>query len=304
MGHRSILAAKPPASVAHMCNEVRCEQAIFTSVRTATGQGYQLIASSSGICAEEKVEITRRSASHESLCATDAEPVGLMSYRLSTGRHCITYCCHAGCEHTARGGQRVYSHIIVLEPENYRQFHCDPVGVHRALAQVVTQNGPQLKPPPRLEPLTLTIPSAADSLADLSEAGLSEWVPTLAAGLLTSRRLIFVGAPDPLRLLRLTLLCLPVDVRETVDVSCDLKFSPARNLQLILIPQADLQLRRLIAGQDIELRRADTLPPDCPPACGPWFRLLSRWWLEGRLADLARLTSNVCADAVACIFRR
>ena len=90
MGDRSILVAQPPAPVKRTCGKVRCEQAIFTSVRSATGQGYQLIASSAGICAEEKVEITKRSASHESICAVGADPVGLMSYRLSTGRHWIS----------------------------------------------------------------------------------------------------------------------------------------------------------------------------------------------------------------------
>jgi len=347
MGDRPVVVAEPPAADTSARHSVCCEHAVFTSIRSAVGQGYRLIAASGGVRADEKVEITRRSASHGSLCETGPDPVGLSSYRLGSGRHCITYCCHAGREHTSRGGQRVYSHMVLLDPSSYRLFNSDPVRVHAALGEVVSRLGPLLKPPARLEPLSLDIPPTTvpfmEALGSLggwptsSEVGAqqrprnhrnprsedlghpirlghlirggvepkrqsctaSDWIPAMAARLLGRRRLIFVGAQHPLWMIEWALLWLPRDVRESVDVSCGLKYSPARQMQLVLLPHADGQLRRLIAGQDIEFRCADAAPPPLLPNFEPWFRLLHRWWHEGRLSELVRLTSNVCADALA-----
>lgn len=299
MGDCPAVIEEPPVAATDTHHSVCCDQAIFTSIRSATGQGYRLIAASTGVHPDEKVEITRRSASHGSLCETNTDPIGLASYRLNTGRHCITYCCHAGCEHTARGGQRVYSHMVLLDPASYRLFNSNPVCVHAVLADVVTKNGPLLKQPVRLEPLSLNIPSLTATPKERSYRGAFNWVLAVAAQLLAGRRFIFVGAQNPLLLLRWALHWLPRDIRESVDVSSGLKFSPARGMQLVLLPKADAHLRSLIAGQGVELLGADVEPPAYPMAFDPWFRLLSRWWQEGRFTDLIRLTSNVCADAIA-----
>ena len=75
---------------------IRCDQAVFTSIRSPMGQGYRVVAASGEIRPDEKAEITARSPSHASLCESDTEPIGLSSYRLASGRRCVG--------HPLRGG--------------------------------------------------------------------------------------------------------------------------------------------------------------------------------------------------------
>ncbi len=108
MGSRSTLIPDAAAIETDASGAVTGDQAVFTSVRSPTGEGYRLVAASAGVRAEEKVEITRRSPSHDNLCGSGAGAVGLSSYLLSSGRHCVGYVCHAGCEHTAGGHGQYY----------------------------------------------------------------------------------------------------------------------------------------------------------------------------------------------------
>lgn len=135
---------------------VTFEQAVFTSIPSPMGQGYRLVAASPGVKAEEKVEITQRSPSHGSLCGQDANAKAIMSYRLTTGRHAVAYCCHSGREHTARGGWRVYTQIAILDESSFLGCDCNPFCVWRAIDEVVSRQGPLLKAVSRLEPLTVS----------------------------------------------------------------------------------------------------------------------------------------------------
>ncbi len=106
-----------------------CDQAIFTSVRTAMGEGYRIIAASPGLRTDEKQAVTRNSPSHEGLCASqqtdayDGWPIAAASiYKLTSGRLCVALSCSAGAEHTGRGGQRIYTHSVVFAAEEFA--HC------------------------------------------------------------------------------------------------------------------------------------------------------------------------------------
>jgi hypothetical protein len=273
---------------------LHCDQAVFTSIRSLGGEGYRIIAASPGVSADEKAEITRRSPSHGSLVGTG--PAGLVTYLLRSGRHCVAYCCHAGTEHTGRGGQRVYSHIILMDRDGYRRLNADPVRVHAALGRILSRQGPILKPPPRLEPLSLDCPDAeavprAEDVTAQPERS-PEWIWTLARDILNRQRLVFVGAADPLCLLEWALLSLPCHLRERVDASVGLRFSSARDLQVVLLPESDLRLVQQIAGQGIVMYQADQSAGDASRCAHPWFRLLQRWWTERRLHRVLELTSS------------
>jgi len=281
---------------------VPCDQAVFTSVRSRTGEGYRIVAASNGVRAEEKVEITRRSPSHDSLCASSPGPIALTSYAMNKARHCVSYCCHAGREHTSRGGQRVYTHMVLLDQAGFRRFDCDPVRVHSALAEIVTRHGPILDASRRLEPLTLNA-GQADSDSDLwpsPERELTtdiEWVWAIAASLLERQSTILLGARQPARLLEWALLSVPLGIRRHVDASVGLKFSSGRRMQLVLVDDDEAAIRRLIRGQDIQLFKADASPPPPRPGLAPWFNLLRRWWQEERFDELVDLTTHAAADA-------
>jgi len=254
------------------------------------GQGYRLIAASAGVRAEERIEITQRSPSHDSLCDGSPEAVGLLSYPLADGRHCVACCLHAGVEHTARGGLRVYTHILILDAADFAALDADPVPIHDALLAYLRKEGPMLKSPPALPPLTLSIPVPAEPAepADAESTGpesatvekgvrtllcaapfgpsrqkgpapffLPETLAPIVADLQNDRPVIVIGVADPRSFLGTLWPLLPPDVRQRLSVSAGLKYAPTRRVQLTILPGDIPELRRLIAGQDVTLHHFD-----------------------------------------------
>jgi len=133
--------------------KITCEQAIFTSIRTAMGEGYRIIASSKGLRPDEKQTITRNSPSHDALCS---DTPAFAFYSLPSGRLCAACSCFAGAEHTGRGGQRVYTHSAVFSAKSFEEFGYNPFHVLRAMQRDrVTE--PKLNPQPILEELPLIV---------------------------------------------------------------------------------------------------------------------------------------------------
>ncbi|MGQ9648494.1 MAG: GAP1-N2 domain-containing protein [Phycisphaerae bacterium] len=273
-------------------SQMVCDQAIFTSIRTPTGQGYRIVAASRGVRADEKADITARSPSHGSLYESGPEAVGLLSCRLSSGRFCVGYVCHAGVEHTGRGGQRVYTHMALLDEAAYRSFDSNPVAVHRAIGEAIGKAGPLLKPPPHLEPLVLP-----PGTRDWAWPEAVDWIWPSAAMLLEGHRLVLTGESKPLAMLNWIMLGLPRGLREHVNASTHLRFSPSRGMHLVLIENNEPQLQRQLPGQQMQAWACDSKPPEVPARCQAWFALLRRWHREGRFEDIARLTCETCADS-------
>jgi hypothetical protein len=299
-----------------------CDQAVFTSMRSRTGEGYRVIAASGSIRPEERAEITRRSPSHGSLdieCAgmrspvaprpamiprrsiappsgdSNPEAVGLMSYRLASGRHCVSYCCHAGREQTARGGQRVYAHIALVDAASFNQVDCDPIRIHRSLQQRVKRQGPVLDGGAALDPLVLDIapPSWPSSGAGF-EPALS-WY--LAEQILDGRSLICTAGPSGLQSLHWALLSVPKAVRRRRSMSVGVRFSPTRELDVVLVEGDVSAIAKRVAGRGTTV--VDSKAAGEPgPAHAAWFKLLQRWWSEGRSDDIVQLTSNRAAEAL------
>jgi hypothetical protein len=299
MDRATTLATKESAAAAPAGGTVLCEQAIFTSARSATGEGYRVVAASPGVQVAEKVEITRRSPSHGGLCEEDPAAVGLETYRLPTGRHCVAYCGYAGCEQTARGGLRVYTHAIVLDKQAWQRFQANPVPVHASLARHVEETGPSIKPGSRLEKIALTPPPPVGNLPAGAGYGSDtlEWALAGAADLLAGRQLILLDAPGPFRLLEKVLLSLPLEMRENLDASLAVRFSPARRMRLVFTDEPEPELQRRIAGLNILMRRAEESVRPSQAQFEGWERLLRRWWREGRRHDIMRLTEICCGTS-------
>ena len=226
------------------------------------------------------------------------DPVGLLTYQLASGRRCVGYVCHAGVEHTGRGGQRVYTHMVLLDQAAYRSFNSNPVQVHAAIGEIVRSLGPMLKPPPHIEPLSLTLPQPGEpACKSLSAAPVAtNWIGAIVADLFANHRLLLTGETHPLSLLEWALLSMPRDLREGVNASVEVRFSPSRGMHLVLFQNPDPQLSRQLAGQDIHVLRSQHAP-SLPASLEPWFRLLQRWWSDRRFADIMQLTTNTCAEA-------
>jgi hypothetical protein len=276
-------------------NTVVSDQAVFTSIRTLTGQGYRIVAASPGVHADERSEITARSPSHGSLGDDRPDALGLLTYELSSGRRCVGYVCHAGTEHTGRGGQRVYTHMALLDRAAYRAFDSDPTRVHTAIGDCVRASGPMLKPPPHIGTMELTPPAPVVPPAP----GALNWLGVTAANLIADKRLVLTGEGNPIAFLQLVLLSMPRSLREQVNASTEVRFSPSRGMNLVLLGRPDPQLARQLTGQDIRFAAVNTAPPPVPAHLEAWFQLVDRRYNEGRFAEIAQLTSGLCADAAS-----
>jgi len=279
---------------------VWCDQAVFTSIRTCRGEGYRIIAASSGVRADERVAITRYSPSHGRLYDSTSAAVGLASYLLTSDRHCVAHCRYAGTEHTGRGGRRVHTHSVLLDRWSFRRFGCNPARVHAALVDRLGDS-PMLDPSPQLDPLSLPLPPSPDVLSPAQQSGAADpsevdCVCHVVSVLLAGRSLIVVGSKKPLELVECVLLALPLWIRQSVSVTVGLKFSPARKVQLVVTNRDDDQARRAIEGHDVHW--FDVRSPAAKQASpyDRWLELIRQWLAHGRLGDLAELTSELTTE--------
>lgn len=272
------------------------------------GEGYRVVAASPGLHAEEKAEMTRRCPSHGGLCNPDRNTTGMMAFTLSSGRRCVAFCCHAGREHTARGGQRVYTHLAVHDPTPGRVPELDPLYLHEQIRLIVHGDGPHLKS--GLGALDrLVLPVARDRATALHVPKPPDcdpaWIWSLSGLAMSGEAIVVVGAPDSLGLLRWVLLSMPANMRERLPVSAQVTFSPARDLSLVITNEPLGGLERRMSGRAVRLVRFDAEPPAIPDHLAAWFRLLDDWKKVGRAEDIARLTltraADACVDQLAAI---
>jgi len=223
---------------------VRADQAIFTSVRSFTGQGYRLVSASGGITADERKELTRRSPSHGSLCEPPPGGRGLAAYALTSGRHCVASSRYAGREHSSRGGERVYTHIAVLAADDFHRFECNPLMVETALLEA---SGHEVlrQLPAHMESLELRTPGdgggCGPDCAKPSGVQADRLIGVVAL-VLAGDRAVVAAAESPRDILHWLVQAIPLVWRAQLSVCLGLKYSPARDLQLVFLP-ADHGLR-------------------------------------------------------------
>lgn len=291
-----------------------CDQAIFTSVRTPTGEGYRIIAASSGIKADERRRITRNAPSHGSLCRTaDASaiepgasvahaaseaPYAISFYELTDGRSCVGLSLGAGAEQSGRGGARVYTHIVAFDAEVFARFMFNPFSIARAMVAAGLDE-PQLKPPARLPQLVLTIPVAKIA----GTAGLGSINAVHGANVLErlfEERVVVVHADDGwIEAAEALWLSLPGPFRSRLSLSAGLKFSTGRSHNLQLLSDDKGAARTRVVGQ-----RAEYIDTTCAPAAecvhsgggSVWQAFVQRHWSQGDWDGLARRTSLAFGD--------
>jgi len=295
-------APRPVGKVA----KVAVDQAIFTSTRSARSEGYSLAGVSAGISGGEQIEITQRSPSHDSLSDTSGAAVALSSYRLSTGRYCVVHSKYAGAEQTARG-QRVYSHMIMLNQADYDQFDNNPVAVHAALV-AASGDLPILKAPARLQRLELQAACPRFDGWINGPPGLQrcniDMVGSMLQAILNRQRLIVLGVVEPLPLLEWMLLALPGRLAQEVSTTIGLKFSLSRPVQLTFIDQMNSRIRRAIMGQEIEILDAQAAQPVPQTPLSQWVDLVGQWCSGGRFTEIGTLTNRMSDKVQAADLQR
>jgi hypothetical protein len=264
------------------------DQVIFTSIPSFMGEGYRIVAASPSVRPNERMEITQRCPSHNGLSNLSSDATGFLSFRLSTDRFCIGYCCYAGAEHTARGGQRVYTRLAILDRETFRNFDFNPLPIHAILARVVGPT-PSLKTLDRLDPLPLT--STTDSSAISQFSCTPETIATFVKLVLESHQIIAASYLDPQNILSWTLALVPFSIRENLCASIGLNYAPARKFQLTFLDRDDGQTKRLIRGRNIDWLEPSQPIPDQPSPFVSWITFIHKSLQTGKKAYLRKLSS-------------
>lgn len=279
---------------------VPADRAVFTSIRSPMGEGYRLAATSPGITSEERRELTQRSPSHGSLCEASSSARGLASYSLQSGRHCVAGSRCAGLEHTARGGERVYTDIVVLHRADYERFGFDPLAVVAALARE-GDSDVNLKLPVQLPPVSLTPAPPAEKNSASTAGGLDapdvDRLIHILSVMMRRSRLVVPGVVEPWAVLRTLLSGMPPAVRKALSTSLGLRLSPARPFQLVLMQTPLSEVRKLLHSDEAALCEWSSLGrPDRGPF-DVWLGFVSRRWSAGRLAELHELTGRLGDDS-------
>lgn len=271
---------------------IKAEQGLFTSVRSAMGEGYRLVSTSPGITPEERGEITRWSPSHGSLCRDEHCAEGIASYRLQTGRQCVAHSRYAGTEHTARGGMRVLTHIIVISGQDFIRLGCNPLRVWAAIPQMIEPPVDD-ELPPRLPALHLE----PDPQQVLSGGGLVGLDVNLLCGvsseIMSGQKLVVCGAKRPFAALEWALMLLPASMRVKVSLSAGLRISPSRPVHIAWVDPDNGEMERALAGQNADFLDLRNPPASVDPSPREWFLLLRRWWIERRWDEICLLTNSI-----------
>ncbi len=271
---------------------IHVEHAVFTSVRSPSGEGYRIAAASPGVRSNEKSEITKHSPSHGGLCGDDPDAVGLSAYPLPTGKTCIAYSRYGGAEHTGRGGQRVVTQIALLDREDYALFECNPVCAGASLAAALV-DVPTTTPKPNtiLQRLALIAGPPSAPLAAGGFMGQLDALEHLLAAVLTGRRLVIVGAMAPMVMVERILAGVPLSMRPNLTLTVGLKLAPSRTMLLSFIDRDRGETQRVITGHDVAwLDVEEHLEPVRAPEYRTWLELYHRWLTAGRSRELGRLT--------------
>jgi hypothetical protein len=268
------------------------DRAIFTSLPSATGEGYRFVAWSNGLRLEERQELTRRAPSHGSLGGDGAGTRGLLHLRLqSSGRTGWGFVRVAGAEHTRRGGGRVWTDFLVGDAGTAARDAHHPQALRAAL-----EGEPPPKPP---------IGSAA-----LPKVGVSRRVPVeacvregrdiaraaaVAALLMEGRPCVVAAGVDPAAVFEDAMHMVPRALRPGVTASAGLRFSLARGVKTTVTDRIDQDTLRATRGQGVECIDLEARSPAPPEPVAAWMALMQRWWGEGRAADAALLADRVVA---------
>lgn len=277
---------------------LQCDHAIFTSLPSRVGEGYRLVAWSGGVRAEERVELTRRAPSHDSLCG-ESRTADLQMLLQSTGRVALGFARFAGAEHTRRGGGRVWTDFLMCEHEAACREGLHPVEFRAALSLQ-----PALKMPPGSEPLAQVAVSRRGSGAPAGDTRTAARVAAAAALLAGGRACVIAAGDDPVGVFEDALRMLPASLRGSLSAGAGLRFSSARGVRATLTDRTEQYTTRATRGQGVDCIDIQAAAPAIEPGpLTPWLALMERWWKQARAAEAVELADKLAdgwtADEVA-----
>jgi hypothetical protein len=263
------------------------EQAVFTSAETDRASGYQLVASSRGLSADDARALSAWGPSHDALARDDDDAVSFNFHQLPSGRFAVSRTSLAGWEYSNRGARQTYTQYFVVPPGILARFGNHPFAVLRAaLASGVLQV--QKGVPEQLEPLHLAGRSPtvdATLLARLNAAYGSQQIAALMQAMLSCQSVVIVIEQAPENLIAGLLNCLPPECRPEFSFATGLKHSTRRPLRILALPPEKEELRRAQQHGAVVVRADATVCAEFPPIDG-WPRFVHRVLQSGRTSFL------------------
>lgn len=287
--------------------QVQCDQAVFTSARGPTGEGYRIVAASKGLRPEEKQKITRCSPSHESLCVASepgltGTPGAVSFYSLPTGRYCIAASRHAGAEQSGRGGMRVYTHNLIISEETFAACRYNPFHIVRAMPES-SLNLQKLPGGGVLPGLEFAVDTQSSRAMD---ARCLPLLPTAARGaalecLLNGKPVVVDLSSDWLSWAEAMLLAIPAPLRAKMSIGAGLRFSASRGHVLNFLRDDKKAVGARASAQGLNfVNPAGTFSP----GASNWLSFVERLWASGNLVELDRRTSRWFEDCTAATRER
>lgn len=257
--------ARPDLAVASAI--LHLDHAVFTSVRSVTGQGYRLVSRSRGLSEAEVRELMRCAPSHASLEDESSAGCGLAAARFADGRWAVLCVQAAGPEPSGRGGERIFTHALFLTGAQYAAFGNDPFRVLDARPSEQVSSMLAKLPPARIKPLEISKPEFQDKSHEEYEFDeISSRLGALRDAIAPDSRLILRGAPASTG--RRLFASLPME-RRLISVSSGIRCSPSRPYSIVFADPPVGELRRLTAGGEVCVIEWDELACELPPAHGP-----------------------------------
>lgn len=284
------------------------DQAIFTSARTPMGEGYRIIAAGKGVRPEEKQVITRSSPSHGGLCPTSqssqasgpgefaTESCAVACYPLPSGRICLAVSSNAGAEHTARGGQRIYTHNLLITESDFAAAGYNPFVILRAMMDSGAAE-PQLKPPTVLPELEIDFDASFSITPRTHAVALLDGNNACdALGQLLEQRRVIVNMEGAWHdAAEALLLAIPGPLRTKTSFASGLTYSINRNHQLAVLFDADGKTKTRVAGQPVVYIDANEAT-EATGTHSSWMQFVRRQWRSGQLDRLSERTSRSFRD--------
>jgi hypothetical protein len=112
---------------------VRVEQALFTSIRGARLDGYQLAAKSDGISTDTEQLLTAWGPAHDSLLDTGPSATSINFHPAGDDLFALSHTRRSGQEYSGRSGGRIVTHYFVFDTETFTRFARNPLKILQAL---------------------------------------------------------------------------------------------------------------------------------------------------------------------------
>ena len=273
---------------------ISIEQAVFTSAQTDRSAGYQVVATSPGVCAADVRELAVWGPSHDAMISSATGATSVNFHPLPSGAYCISRTTPSGPEYSGRRGARIYTQCLVVSPESLGRFANNPF----ALLKAVSAGGSLRaydKVPKRLSRLRLVgRASAVDEslLGQLCPDPGPRWMAAIVQAALNSPAVALAGDFPAEKIVAGLINCMPPECRANFSFSTGLKLSSRRPFRVVALPSEGDEQRRANRLHDLSVLNLDEEPPSEFTPTESWARLVERVIESSQVPFLSRHLSE------------